>query len=308
MELYGLNLYFLITMNLTTLHPVIYTLYYIILILFALLFNNIYYLLSFLVFILILLYLQESKNEVKTTLKYFIPMSLIIIILNPLFSYVGTTKIFLFGNYFITLESIVYGFSMVFSLFIILLLFISFNKYIDYQKLLYLTSNQFPNISMIGIMAMHFIPLLNHRLSEVNKIFNFNRDNSNETKVDKIGKMGSMLALVTSWSLEESMLTAKSMKARGYGVSKRTSYLKYNINTIDIILIGTILLTTAICLTGLFYGFGNIEIYPTLTKSFFSFPLNIFYLIFLILLSPLIFLELRERFIWKFRGERHGSD
>ncbi|RBQ22965.1 hypothetical protein ALNOE001_12190 [Candidatus Methanobinarius endosymbioticus] len=297
-------------MNVITIHPTIYTIYYIILILFALLFNNIYYLVAFLVFIVILLFLQKSKKEIKPTLKYFIPMSLIIIILNPLFSHVGTTKIFLMGNYFITLESLAYGFLMDFSLLIILLLFVSFNKYVDYQKLLYLTSNHFPNVSMIVVMVMRFIPLLNYRLGEVNKIFDFEHGNSDESKIDKIKKMGSILAVVIFWSLEESMLTAKSMKARGYGIFKRSSYLRYKINRIDIILIGIIMLCAIISLLGLYYGIGNVEIYPTLTPSFFNFPLdfplNVFYLTFLVLLSPLIFLELKERVIWKLRSKTYG--
>lgn len=302
-------------MNLNTIHPGVISVYYIILILFSLLFNNIYYLVSLLIFIILLIYLQGGEKEIGSTLKYFIPMSLIIIILNPLFSHVGTTKIYLFNNlfnntfnnYFITLESLVYGFLMAFSLLIILLLFLSFNKYVDYQKILYLTSNHFPTVSMIGVMAMRFIPLLNYRLGEVNKIFKFNHDNSNEKRIDKVRKMGSMLAIVISWSLEESMLTAKSMKARGYGITERTSYLKYNIHKIDIIIILIIAITSILSLIGLYYGFGNIEIYPTLDTSFFEFPLNMYYIIFLFLLSPLIFLELMERILWKYNGKNYGN-
>jgi len=215
---------------------------------------------TFLIFIIILLYLQGAKNEIKTTAKYFIPMALIIVILNPLFSHVGTTKIVLFNNYFITVESLVYGLLMAFSLLIILLLFVSFNKYVDYQKLLYLSSNHFPIVSMIGVRTMRFIPLLNYRLGEVNKIFNFNNYNSNESKMDKIRKIGAILAIVISWSLEESMLTAKSMKARGYGITKRTSYLKYNIGKIDVILIIITVLTSIVCLFGLYFGVGNTEV------------------------------------------------
>ncbi|WP_297899771.1 energy-coupling factor transporter transmembrane component T [Methanobrevibacter sp.] len=322
-------------MNLNTINPGVISFYYIILIIFALIFNNIYYLISLLIFIIVLIYLQGKKGEIATTLKYFIPMSLIIIILNPLFSNVGTTKIYIFSNYFITLESLVYGLLMAFSLLIILLLFLSFNEYVDYQKILYLSSNHFPTVSMIGVMAMRFIPLLNYRLGEVNKIFNFNYDNlalndtnnydrinscNNNTnmynnghnkiirnrkirnKINKVSKMGSMLAIVISWSLEESMLTAKSMRARGYGITKRTSYLKYNINKIDIILILIIIGSSIISLIGLYYGFGNLKIYPTLNKSSFQFPLNIYYIIFLMLLSPFIILELIERIRWNFNG------
>jgi energy-coupling factor transport system permease protein len=293
-------------MNLTTIHPVTYLLYYFVLILFALLFNNIYYIATFLIFTFILLILQGAKSKIGTTLKYFIPVSLIIIIINPMFSHVGTTEIFLFNNFYITLESLVYGIIMAFSLLIIFILFLSFNEYFNYQQLLYVSSKHFPSISMIGVMTMRFIPLLNNRLEEVNKIFTFNDNSKNTSRFDKIVNMGSIVAIVIAWSLEESMLTARSMRARGYGVTKRTNYLHYDINQIDIIFIILVVITGIVSLIGLFYGFGEVNIYPTLSSSFFEFNLNIFYLTFIILLLPFIILEIRERFIWKFKGENSG--
>ncbi|MCC7551101.1 MAG: cobalt ABC transporter permease, partial [Methanobacterium sp.] len=101
-------------------------------------------------------------------------MSILIIILNPLASKVGTTQIYIMGSYFITLEALVYGILMSLSLLIILLVFASYNRSVSYQEMLYLFSKRFPHISMIIVMALRFIPLLSYRLSEVNKIFKFN--------------------------------------------------------------------------------------------------------------------------------------
>jgi energy-coupling factor transport system permease protein len=290
-------------MKLTVIHPAIYITYYMILVLFAFVYNNPYYLITFLICIVALIILQGISNELKTTLKFFVPMSVIIILLNPLVSHVGTTKIYLIGNYYITLEALTYGFIMSLSLLIILLTFTSYNKTVSYQEMLYIFSKRFPNISMVIIMALRFIPLFNYRLSEVNKISKFDEEQYSNTDknsmVKKISKTANLLVVVVSWSLEESMITAKSMKARGYGIKERTSYLSYKFHKIDYMLIVFISFSLLICIIGLTQGFGRIEIYPTLMLSDSESTANIYYLSLLFLLLPLIYLEIREKLIWE---------
>ena len=202
--------------------------------------NNPYYLISFLICITVLIILQGISYELKDVIQFFIPMSIIIIILNPLISHIGTTHIHIIEGFFITLEALMYGILMSLSLLIILLLFASYNKAVNYQEMLYLFSKRFPNISIVIIMSLRFIPLVSYRLKEVNKIYKFNQDQENienkESKIEKIKKTANLLAVVVSWSLEESMVTAKSMKARGYGIKERTSYLSYKFHQIDYLL------------------------------------------------------------------------
>jgi len=289
-------------LKLTVIHPAIYVIYYLLLVILAFLFNDPYYLISFLICISVLIAMQGINHEFKNVIQFFIPMSILIIILNPLASKVGTTQIYIMGNYFITLEALVYGILMSLSLLIILLVFASYNRSVSYQEMLYLFSKRFPHISMIIVMALRFIPLLSYRLSEVNKIFKFNQEHdqqqNGESRIERIKKTSQMLAVVVSWSLEESMLTAKSMKARGYGIKERTSYLSYEFRKIDYLLILFTIITTVISLAGLAHGYGRIEIYPTLNFNASENILNLYYLSFLILLMPLIYLELREKLIW----------
>lgn len=277
-------------MKLTVLHPAVYLIYFFILILLALLFDDIYYLSIFLIAILFLIILQGAKSKISQTIKFFIPVSLIIIILNPLFSHNGTTKIFLFSNFSITLESFVYGLLMALSLFIIYLLFVSFNSYVDYQQLLYLASNHFPNICMILIMSMRFISLLNYRLNEVSKINTHNEKS-------KIKRYGYIVAIVISWSLEEAMFTAKSMKARGYGLTKRTNYLKFDFNKIDYLIILITVISAIFIGIGLTQGNGLISIYPTISPKFLHFKLNYYLIAFIIILLPFTFIEINEKIL-----------
>ena len=158
-------------MELTEIHPGILIVYYLILALSAFLFSNPYYMITFIVLMLFLIYLQGVRSELVNVMKIFIPLGALIIIINPLFVYEGAHRIYLWGSYFITLEALVYGFLMAGTFLIVLLALSSYNKTVSYQEMLYILSKKLPVISMVLVMALRFIPLLNSRAVEIEKLF-----------------------------------------------------------------------------------------------------------------------------------------
>ena len=371
-------------MELTEIHPGILIVYYLILALCAFLFSNPYYMITFIVMMLFLIYLQGVRSELVNVMKIFIPMGILIIIINPLFIYEGAHRIYLWGSYFITLEALVYGFLMAGTFFIVLLTLSSYNQTVSYQEMLYILSKKLPVISMVLVMALRFIPLLNSRAVEIEKLFKLenkeylnssdaldsskknenlendleegdeiesredenlendledgygteshfedenskgNLENDDETEssnqsiqtdsklinrmasgkrgrkiVEKSRNVGKILAVTVSWSLEEAMFTAKSMKARGYNAAQRTSYLSFKLKKADYCFIVYLIIVLGILAIGVAHGYGYINVYPSLDFSFHDLPLNVYYLAFVLLLMPLIYLELKEVWIWR---------
>lgn len=348
-------------MELTEIHPGILIVYYLILALSAFLFSNPYYMITFIVLMLFLIYLQGVRSELVNVMKIFIPLGALIIIINPLFIYKGAHRIYLWGSYFITLEALVYGFLMAGTFLIVLLALSSYNKTVSYQEMLYILSKKLPVISMVLVMALRFIPLLNSRAVEIEKLFKLeNRDYLNsedslesgsqdenlipdegsdflqdedsnqdlenskgieslpagiktdsriinkvasskrgQKLIEKARNVGSIMGVTVSWSLEEAMFTAKSMKARGYNATQRSSYLSFHLKKADYCFIAFLIIVLAILVVGLTQGYGYINVYPSLDFSFHDLPLNIYYLAFVLLLMPLIYLELKEVWIWR---------
>ncbi len=322
-------------MELTSIHPAVYLLYYFIMVLFAFIFSDPYFVVTFLVLILVLIYLQGVSSELKNIMRLFIPLSILIMILNPLLNRTGAHKIYLWNNFFITYEAIAYGILMSLALLIVILVFSSYNRSVSYQEMLYIFSKKLPIISMIIVMALRFIPLINSRAIEVQKLnnlksngvefegedndeinldeFNSNintdydsklvnrlKSNKRVAKVIKEAKtMGKIMGITVSWSLEESMFTAKSMKARGYNATERTSYLSYKFGNADFAFLAIIIITVGIIIAGLLKGIGMINIYPSIDFSFSNLPFNIYYLAFIVFLLPLIYLEIKERVLWR---------
>ena len=251
-------------MELTSIHPGVYLLYYFIMVLFAFIFSDPYFVVTFLVLLLVLIALQGVSHELKNIMRLFIPLSILIMILNPLLNRTGAHKIYLWSGFFITYEAIAYGILMSLALLIVILVFSSYNRSVSYQEMLYIFSKKLPIISMIIVMALRFIPLINSRAIEVQKLnnlknngiememdggdadaldldqFNSNINTDYDSKlVNKLKSnkrvaaiikeaktLGKIMGITVSWSLEESMFTAKSMKARGYNATERTSYFQ----------------------------------------------------------------------------------
>ena len=332
-------------MELTSIHPGVYLLYYFIMVLFAFIFSDPYFVVTFLVLILILIALQGVSSELKNIMKLFIPLSILIMILNPLLNRTGAHKIYLWSNFFITYEAIAYGVLMSLALLIVILVFSSYNRSVSYQEMLYIFSKKLPIISMIIVMALRFIPLINSRAIEVQKLNNlknngiesddesdinknsYDSNSSNKIDMDEFNSnintdydsklinklksnkrvaaiikeaktLGKIMGITVSWSLEESMFTAKSMKARGYNAAERTSYLSYKFGTADYAFIALIIVTVGIIIIGLLKGVGMINIYPSIDFRFSNLPFNIYYLAFIVFLLPLIYLEIKERILW----------
>ena len=327
-------------MELTSIHPGVYLLYYFIMVLFAFIFSDPYFVVTFLALILVLISLQGVSSELKNILKFYIPLSILILILNPLLNRTGAHKIYLWSNFFVTYEAIAYGVLMTLALLIVILVFSSYNRSVSYQEMLYIFSKKLPIISMIIVMALRFIPLINSRAIEVQKLNNLKNngiememdsDKSNDSEaldldefnsnintdydsklVNKLKSnkrvaaiikeaktLGKIMGITVSWSLEESMFTAKSMKARGYNATERTSYLSYKFGNADYAFIALIIVTVGIIIVGLLKGVGMINIYPSIDFRFSNLPFNIYYLAFIVFLLPLIYLEIKERILWR---------
>lgn len=324
-------------MELTSIHPGVYLLYYFIMVLFAFIFSDPYFVVTFLVLLLVLIALQGVSHELKNIMKLFIPLSVLIMILNPLLNRTGAHKIYLWSGFFITYEAIAYGILMSLALLIVILVFSSYNRSVSYQEMLYIFSKKLPIISMIIVMALRFIPLINSRAIEVQKLNNLKNngiemdsddaDDTNRLDLDQFNSnintdydsklvnklksnkrvaaiikeaktLGKIMGITVSWSLEESMFTAKSMKARGYNATERTSYLSYKFSNADFAFIALIIVTVGIIIIGLLHGVGMINIYPSIDFKFSNLPLNIYYLAFIVFLLPLIYLEIKERILW----------
>ena len=183
-------------------------------------------------------YLNGIKT-VKLCLKFILPMVLLVIIINPVFNHQGVTILtyFPWGNP-LTLESIVYGTASAALLSSVVLWFSVFNSVITSDKLVYLFGRIIPSLSLVLSMSLRFVPKFSAQLKNVRNAQRcIGRDISDGSVLNRIKNGIRIISIMLSWSMENAIETADSMKSRGFGLKGRTAYSIYKFDRRDLIVL-----------------------------------------------------------------------
>ena len=192
---------------------------------------------SFLCALVTALYLN-GKKAVRLSLVFLLPMILLIVLVNPVFNHEGMTIL----TYFpwdnpLTLESIVYGIASAFLLSSTVLWFSSFNAVITSDKVVFLFGRIMPSLSLVISMALRFVPRFSAQMKLVRSAqHTIGRDINEGTLFQRIRNAVKILSIMITWSLENAIETADSMKSRGHGLKGRTSYSLYKFDKTVIVM------------------------------------------------------------------------
>ena len=174
-----------------------------------------------------------------------VPFVLVATVINLLFNHEGATILLYLptGNP-LTLESIVYGAAAASMLLSVILWFACFNAVITSDKFVYLFGRIIPALGLVLSMTLRFVPRFRTQLG----IFRQTRQAMYRDAVDRnlLAKIRSgitVVSMLVTWSLENAVETADSMKSRGYGLKGRSSFSVYSLDKRD----GAALLWLLIC-------------------------------------------------------------
>ncbi|WP_017755525.1 energy-coupling factor transporter transmembrane component T [Calidifontibacillus oryziterrae] len=281
------------------LHPAVSFIYYVGLFSLSMLFLHPYFLITALISVVLLNIFHDRGKKLRKGLFFYIFIGIVILIINPLFSHRGATILFYFLDQPITLESIMYGFLIMLSILTILIAFLSFNFTISEDKFMYLFSSFAPKTTLLIMMTFRFVPLLKRRLMEITVVQKANGISVMSGALKQRAKAGiSLLHILLTWSLEDAIQTADSMKARGYGLGKRSSFYTYRFYNQDIFLLIWLSVLLIVLFIIALFGQGSLEIYPQLEALQMSrIEYTAFGLFFLFLFTPHI-IEGRELLRW----------
>ena len=177
----------------------------------------------------------EGKKAVLFTLRWCLPMMLLTTVMNPAFSHEGVTILLYFptGNP-LTLESILYGLSAGGMLATVMLWFLNFNRVVTSDKFIYLFGRIVPAMSLVLSMTLRFVPKFKGQMAEtVDAQRSIGRDISEGSLWHRTRIAVTVLSVMVTWSLENAIETADSMKSRGYGLPGRTAFSIYRFDDRD---------------------------------------------------------------------------
>ena len=180
----------------------------------------------------------KGKNAWKLTV-LLLPMFLILSALNPLFNHYGNRIFFyVFGNPY-TLEALLYGMAIAGIFAVMMVWFCCYSVVLTSDKFICLFGSLIPAISMLLVMVLRLIPELMRKASQISfarRTIGRGAGEQSSTR-EKVQDSMRILSALTDWALEGSIMTADSMRSRGYGCARRTSFRIYRITMRDVVLL-----------------------------------------------------------------------
>ena len=243
----------------------------------------------------------KGKKQVKTNLIYMLPMLVAMTLINPAFNHEGVTIIeYLPSGNPLTLESIIYGLCAAMMIVSVICHFSCYNEVMTSDKFIYLFGKIIPAMSLIISMTLRFVPKFLTQLKVVTNAQRcMGRDVSNGSIIKRAKNGLNILSIMTTWSLENAIETADSMKSRGYGIPGRTAFSIFTFDKRDKCALICILLLGIYTFAGSLMGEIGFSFFPSIKMAEVSvFSISVFAAYFLLCICPII-IEIWEVRKWK---------
>lgn len=233
--------------------------------------------------------------------RFVIPMFLLVAVANPLINHRGVTLLGMFLNQWITLEAIAYGITAGLSLAALILWFGCYSEVMTSEKFLYLFGKIAPSSALLISMALQLVPKLNRQLTEIKE----SQEMLRPAKKNFAGKLGTAIrhtSTLVGWSLEGAVEQTDSMKARGYGLKRRTTFHLFHFDSRDFRFLCGVLMLSGVCVIARAFGHGHMEFYPRMDAVITGESGIVLYFLFGVLAFLPAILEGKEALVWRSYG------
>ena len=239
-------------------------------------------------------------KKLLKSLAYSIPVLLVIAVTNPLFSHNGETVLFFLNDNPVTLEAILYGLDIAVMIMAVFYWFKCYHAVMTSDKFIYLFGRVIPKLSLLLSMVLNFIPKFKRQYKEIDQSQKALGIYGAKGYIDKIRSRIRVLSILVTWSLENSVETADSMRARGYGLKGRTSYSIFKWTVRDTVMAALVFAFTAMICFLMSLGYAEYWFYPTF-KAFDRSALAILLYVGLFVLMMLsTATEIKENIAWRY--------
>ena len=192
--------------------------------------------------------MRNGLSHGKTHIFFWV-LFLILALANPLISHNGKTVLFVMNHNPVTLEATLYGVNSAAMIIGVLYWLRSFTQIMTSEKLLYITGALSPKLSLVLSMALRFVPLFSRQSAKINDAQTAMGLYKDDNIIDDMRGKSRVFSVMVTWALENGIITADSMEARGFGTGRRTQLRRFRFTATDIIFLTiTLALLLVTCL------------------------------------------------------------
>ncbi len=172
-------------------------------------------------------------------------------LVNPLVSHKGVTVLFVLNRNPVTLEAAIYGVAAGCMLLAVLYWFRAFTRVMTSEKLLCVFGTLSPKLALMLSMALRYVPLFSCQAAQVEQSQRAMGLYREDNLIDRIKGGLRIFSVMVTWTLENGIITADSMTARGYGIGRRSHYAIFRWRKDDVLLLAVTVVLAALSLFGL---------------------------------------------------------
>ncbi|MCU5336608.1 energy-coupling factor transporter transmembrane protein EcfT [Bacillus cereus] len=284
----------------SSLHPFVNFFYYIGVMILCTMCLHPLFLIGAIVLIIMLNVMQGNSEKIRKMLPSTIVFFFMVILFNSLLTHRGRTALFWLGDSRIKLEAIMFGIVMGLLLVAVMFTFASYNDIISSHKFLYLFSRISPKVALLTMITVRFVPLFIRRLKKITLVQKTKGVQVDSGSIIERVKNGmQLLQVLLICSLEDALQTADSMQARGFGVTKRTTYIRYRMERRDWYTLSYLIILFIAAIVCSNYGGGKLIIYPKVESILFQQYDGMMFVLFTLFISLPIMMEGREWIWWR---------
>lgn len=209
--------------------------------------------------------LDQKHSYGKKEVSGYLALFVLIGMLNPLFWHQGTTVLFYLNDKQITLEALLYGYHMSFVIVTVLLWCRQLSRVFHEQQVLFLIKRVSKTAALILSMTLKWIPSFQRQARKIKQTQIAMGCFDTDSLWDLLKSHLRVYSATVTWALEHSIVTADSMRARGYGTGKRSFVETYRFMAKDVLVCILEAAGFLILLYGKWKKLGLIYFYPKLS-------------------------------------------
>lgn len=206
--------------------------------------------------------IARRDRETLGSLLFYLGLAVITPLFNLIFSRSGATVLLVVNHHPVTLEALLCGLGSAVMLLAVLLWMRTFSVIMTTDRMMYLLGGLWPGLALLLSLTLRFIPLFGRQAQRINSTQRALGMYKDDNIVDSVKGGGRVFSILTTWALENGIITADSMRARGYGTGRRTAYTLYRFRMQDGVLTAAAAVLLGVCIAALLSGALDFEYYP----------------------------------------------
>ncbi len=184
----------------------------------------------------------RGVRKTAGSLKWAVPMVLIIALANPIISSSGSTELFRIGLRAVYAESLVYGLCAGGMLASVLLWFSIYSDCMGSEQSMALFGNALPVVTLMVSQVMRLVPQFLKRGRTISGVQKAASAAAPKTKRDAARGRMRVISVLMGWGMEDGLVRSDAMRSRGYDCgARRTTYKRWRMHTADVLLIAVVL-------------------------------------------------------------------